>query len=123
MPSSTKPSKLTIRTYQVGFGDCFLLTFHYPKAAKTADKKRHILIDFGSTGLPEGTPKDQMLRVAEDIRKQCGGEGGKLHVVVGTHRHKDHISGFATDGAGTGTIIRDLNPDVVIQPWTELPDA
>jgi hypothetical protein len=39
-----KPSKLTLRVYNVGFGDCFLLTFHYPA------RDRHLLIDFGSTG-------------------------------------------------------------------------
>ena len=103
----------------MGFGDCYLLTFHYGAA------ERHVLIDFGSTALPPNLPKDQMLRVAQDIQKRCGGENAKLHVVVATHRHKDHISGFATnkDGTGTGDIIRQCNPDVVIQPWTEDPKA
>lgn len=66
-----------------------------------------------------------MLRVAEDIRKHCGGDKAKLHVVVATHRHKDHISGFATnkDGTASGDIIRQCNPDVIIQPWTEDPKA
>lgn len=123
MANALKPSMLNIRSYQVGFGDCFLLTFHYSKAKRVADKARHVLIDFGSTGLPEGAPKDQMMRVAKNIAGQCGGDKGKLHVVVATHRHKDHISGFATDGEGTGTIIKELNPEVVIQPWTEHPDA
>jgi hypothetical protein len=44
-------------------------------------------------------------------------------MVVVTHRHRDHISGFATDGDGTGKIVRDLHPDVVVQPWTEDPKA
>ena len=116
-----KPASLNIRSYQVGFGDCFLLSFHYPDAEKPQNRQRHVLIDFGSTGLPSGTPPDQMMRVAEDIHNQCG---GKLHVVVATHRHKDHISGFTTqpDGKGTGNIIAALEPDVVIQPWTEDPN-
>jgi hypothetical protein len=122
--ATPKPSKLTLRAYQVGFGDCFLLTFHYPKARNEANKRRHVLIDFGSTEKPDDTPKDQMRRVAEDIRQQCGGDAGKLHVLVATHRHRDHVSGFATDTkAETGTIIRKLNPSVIIQPWTEHPDA
>lgn len=128
MATTTKPEKLTIRAYQVGFGDCFLLTFHYPNARNAADQKRHILIDFGSTEMPHtmtsAQKKGQMLRVAEDIRQQCGGAEGKLHIVVATHRHKDHISGFNTEGeTNTGTIIRELKPEVVIQPWTERPDA
>ena len=113
----TSPSKLTLRSYQVGFGDCFLLTFHYN--GKPGD--RHVLIDFGSTGMPKGA-ENLMVRVAEDIKKQCN---GKLHAVVATHRHKDHISGFATNkkGTGSGDIIASCKPDVVIQPWTEHPDA
>jgi len=119
--ATTKPNKITLRSYQVGFGDCFLMTFHYKKF------DRHILIDFGSTGIPKTSESKKkgadklMTRVAKDIHKQCG---GKLHAIVATHRHADHISGFATDGKGApGTIIADCDPDVVVQPWTEHPRA
>jgi hypothetical protein len=61
-----------------------------------------------------------MKQVAEDIKERCR---GKLHAVVATHRHRDHISGFATEGEGTGKIIASLKPDHVIQPWTEDPKA
>ena len=113
-----KPKKLTLRSYQVGFGDCYLLTFHYN--GKTHD--RHVLIDFGSTGQMKSHGENLMVRVAEDIKKETG---GKLHAIVATHRHKDHISGFATNAKGTasGDIIASCNPDVVIQPWTEHPKA
>lgn len=122
------PASVTIRSYQVGFGDCFLLQFNYARG-----DVRNVLIDFGTTGLPKTlatTPSKHMPRVAEKIAEQCGrditkGRKGKLHAVVATHRHKDHISGFATDGSngGSGLIIKDLEPDVVVQPWTEDPDA
>jgi len=121
LTSNSKPSKLILRAYQVGFGDCFLLTFQYRlKANKT--EERHVLIDFGSTAKPRDAPEDLMLRVAEDIRKTCK---GKLHAVIATHRHKDHISGFATNDNGTapGNIIAGCKPEVVIQPWTEDPEA
>jgi len=133
--ATPKPKSLTIRSYDVGFGDCFLLTFRYN--GKTGD--RHVLIDFGSTAqrkqarkkAPASTKKgakkkpkkkDQMLLVAEDIRDRCN---GKLHAVIATHRHKDHISGFATNAKGTapGDIIAACKPDVVLQPWTEHPKA
>ena len=110
------PSSLTIRTYAVGFGDCFLLSFEYARGEK------HVLIDFGSTATPKAAPKDQVLRIARDIAKVTD---GKLHAVVATHRHADHISGFTTNakGDGPGDIIRALAPDVVVQPWTEDPKA
>jgi hypothetical protein len=69
-----------------------------------------------------------MLEVAKDIERICADPNtgkSKLDVVVATHRHKDHISGFATKktGDGPGDIIRRLAPAVVIQPWTEDPKA
>jgi hypothetical protein len=118
-----QPNKVVLRAYNVGFGDCFLLSFQY-----AGGDARHVLIDFGTTKLPNATkPKatskkvDWMRQVAEQIRADCG---GKLHVVVATHRHKDHISGFSDEGkdGGTGKIIRDCKPDLVVQPWTEDPE-
>lgn len=116
MPDPGYPERLTLRAYNVGFGDCFLLTFHYPYTS------RHILIDFGSSGTNAGSSATLLKRIALDIRAVTG---GKLHAVVATHRHRDHISGFATSGSGNGPgdIIRALKPDVVVQPWTEDPDA
>ena len=39
-------------------------------------------------------------------------------MVVATHRHTDHISGFA---GGAGRVIATLDPDLVVLPWTEDP--
>jgi hypothetical protein len=116
--AAIKPHGVTLRCYNVGFGDCFLLTFHYAKDGNGA-KDRHVLIDFGSTSRPAPFKKDanHMKNVASHIGQVCG---GKLDAVVATHRHADHVSGFA---GKTGEIIELLRPDVVIQPWTEDPDA
>ena len=113
------PDRLTLRAYNVGFGDCFLLTFHYPSF------NRRVLIDFGSSSAPKNADANYMLKVAQDIREQCqdAGSAAKLDAVVVTHRHSDHLSGFTTTGNGTGKIIASLKPDLVVQPWTEAPDA
>jgi hypothetical protein len=125
--AASKPKRINLRTYQVGFGDCFLLSFRYGSGDDPA-RDRHVLIDFGSTGQPKDAGDKLMLRVAENIAEACGGDkdgrGGKLHAVIATHRHKDHISGFATsNGKGSGDVIARLKPDVVVQPWTEDPGA
>ena len=69
MATDLKPTGLTIRAYQVGFGDCFLLTFEYDKATKKADKERHILIDFGSTGMPKQVRSEER-RVGKECRSR-----------------------------------------------------
>jgi hypothetical protein len=108
------PSSVTIRMYNVGFGDCFLLTFHY------ANRDRQMLIDYGSTAAPRIGGSKYMTGIAKDILAVCN---GKLDILVATHRHRDHISGFATNGEATGKIIAALKPEHVIQSWTEDPDA
>src|SRR5437867_16550 len=108
---AVKPTHLALRCYGVGFGDCFLLTFHY--AGSTGD--RHVLIDCGSTQSPPNAKKNLMKLIVKDIATVVG---KRLHVLVATHRHADHISGFATNKSktGTGDIIAGLEPQLVIQP-------
>ena len=97
-----------IRMYRVGFGDCFLLTVGYGEG-----ERRHVLFDFGRTEAREGAPTES--DVAEDIANHCGNDP---LIIVATHRHKDHISGFT--GASWNRI-RGLNVVLVAQPWTEEP--
>lgn len=115
MAAAASPLRATIFVYQVGFGDCFLLRLDYQKG-----KSRHVLIDFGTTGLPKEAAAKWLKTVADDIADKCG---GALDAVVATHRHADHISGFATNARGDapGDVIRALKPKVVVQPWTEEP--
>ncbi len=116
MPATHQPEDIEIHTYQVGFGDCFLLVFKY------ASCDRHVLIDFGSMKKPKGAGRNHMVKIAKQIKRDCK---GSLDIVVATHRHKDHISGFATNkrGTGPGDIIASCKPKIVLQPWTENPNA
>ena len=106
----TRPIRLKLYAYNVGFGDCFLLQFQYADTSM-----QHVLIDFGTTKLPTSGPRT-IADVAKKIAEHCG---GKLDMVVVTHRHADHMSGF--DGT-SGKIIAGLDPELVVQPWTEDPD-
>jgi len=70
--------------YRPGFGDCFLLSF------LQSGQERHMLIDCGVFQGTAGAEKT-MQDIARHIRKTTG---GRLDVVVATHEHWDHLSGF-----------------------------
>jgi hypothetical protein len=80
-----QPTKVRIRTYRHGLGDCHLLRFLKPDGSPF-----HMLID---CGVVNRTPDSGalMTRVAQDIQLETG---GVLDVVVATHQHTDHLSGF-----------------------------
>lgn len=114
----SKPVKVRVRMYQVGFGDCFLISVEYDKPLPDGRDVRHLLIDYGSTRPPrEGRARGRMADVAKLIEEHTGGH---LDVVAVTHRHRDHLSGFG-DNAGD-EVLRRLSPKRVLRPWTEQPD-
>lgn len=98
------PNGLRIRMYRVGFGDFFLLT------VRTKAGLRHILIDCGVHAGDIGSIEEAVAQMAEET-------GRKLALVIMTHRHADHISGFATckDVFGQFTV------DQVWMSWFEDP--
>jgi beta-lactamase superfamily II metal-dependent hydrolase len=85
--TSTKKQKsgVSIRMYNCGFGDCFLLTFHAQDGSP-----RYILIDCGvHNQYPDG--KEKMRKIASDI---AGVTQNHLDIVAITHEHADHLLGF-----------------------------
>jgi hypothetical protein len=76
----------TIRMYRLNeLGDCFLLSFAAGRSTS------HMLIDCGS--FRNG---GESIRRLKEITTLIAGElnGKELDVVVGTHQHNDHVSGF-----------------------------
>ncbi|WP_425619293.1 hypothetical protein NA78x_003031 [Anatilimnocola sp. NA78] len=75
-----------VRMYCQGLGDCFLLTF--PR--KRGGRDFQMLID---CGVILGTPSagERMQQVVGDIFTTTN---GVIDLLVGTHEHWDHISGF-----------------------------
>lgn len=97
-----------VRMYRPGLGDCFLLTF------RGADKDVNMLIDcgvfFGTSG-----GADRIRDIVQDIGAQCN---HKLDVVVATHEHWDHLSGFIYAQEDFDK----LDIDQVWLAWTEDPN-
>lgn len=98
-----------IRMYRQGLGDCFLLAF-----ATGAGRPFYMLIDCGVLlGTPDAGGK--MRRVAESLRDSTG---GRIDVLVATHQHWDHLSGF--DQARE--VFDEIDFGEVWVGWTEDPD-
>lgn len=78
------PAGIRVRMYRVGFGDFFLLT------VRGADgTPLHVLIDCGVHAANLNSIGAAIDQLAKDT-------GGRLALVIMTHRHADHISGFGT---------------------------
>lgn len=78
--------RVRVRMYRQGLGDCFLITF-----PRETDRSFNMLIDCGALG----RDKKFMTRIVEHIEETVKVDGkGRLDLVVATHEHKDHLSGF-----------------------------
>jgi beta-lactamase superfamily II metal-dependent hydrolase len=97
--------EIRVRMYRVGFGDCFLVSF--PRAGG----REHVLIDCGVHARGNiGT----LQAVVENLFKETS---GKLALIIATHAHQDHISGFAA----YEDVFKRFQVREVWLPWTEDP--
>ena len=97
-----------VRMYRPrGLGDCFLL------ALPPADDPRFVLIDCGVFFATSGGSK-RMRQIAQDVADVTGEH---LHLLVATHEHWDHLSGFQF----AQKIFDRFTVDEVWVAWTEDP--
>ena len=117
MPSPTlRPpaSGAVMRMYDPGgLGDCFLLAFPGPEA-DAERPARYVLVDCGVFNGTSGGA-DRMRAVAADVVEATD---GRLDVLVLSHEHWDHLSGFQW---ARQTFEDDLQIDEVWAAWTENP--
>ncbi|MGO4394055.1 hypothetical protein AB4Z46_22090 [Variovorax sp. M-6] len=106
--SKKKPPRATVRTYRHGLGDCHLVTLYGARKARF-----QIMID---CGVILGTPDAGavMTEVMDDI---LAATGGSIDLLVATHEHWDHVSGFAQAAESFAK----LKVGAVWMGWTEDP--
>lgn len=102
-PFRPQKDQVLVRMYGQGLGDCFLLAF--PRAGvpdPRTERPVYVLID---CGVLSGTPgsSTRMKQIVEDIRlttqddspgRKASDKSGHLDLLVITHEHWDHLSGF-----------------------------
>ncbi|MEA2973585.1 MAG: hypothetical protein QOG82_2043 [Actinomycetota bacterium] len=98
-----------VRMYNVGFGDCFVVSIPGP------ERDHVVLVDCGrhsGTLMDEPPFWDVVERVVADLPRVDGKP--TVDVLVMTHRHRDHVHGFSRE-----ELWRDVRVGEVWMPWTE----
>ncbi len=103
---------VSVTMYNVGFGDCFLLTFD------TDERPHTMLIDCGRLqgSLGDGPDFWDVVRHLVDTLPTLGGQP-HIDVLVMTHRHRDHVHGFSNPA-----LWNEVSVGEVWMPWTENPN-
>ena len=89
---------IRVRMYDVGFGDCFLLSL---------PGKRTVLVDAGFHSQGKGSFGGNELaeQILQDVKEISG--DARIDVVIATHRHQDHVYAFNSktwDGLEVGEV-------------------
>lgn len=106
MPETPETDTIRIRMYRIGFGDCFLVSL--PMSGDGGF--RHILVDCGVHSKGNIGTLDQITDNIAAVTNK------KLAIVIATHAHQDHISGFEPQKFGKFEI------GEVWMPWSEDPN-
>ena len=83
------PENVKVRMYRQGLGDCFLISL-----PRDGGVPFFILIDCGVI-LGTADPVKKMTAVVDDI---AAATAGHIDLLVATHEHWDHLSGFSRPG-------------------------
>jgi len=99
---------MRVRMYNVGFGDCFLITLPGPHC---------ILVDCGFHANAPGkfTGDELVEQLRDDVKEHMGAP--RIDVVIATHRHRDHVFGFSSDHWD------DIEIGESWFPWLDDPDS
>lgn len=104
--------EVLIRMYSQGLGDCFLLMF--PRTEGSSTDPVYVVIDCGViAGTPDGPAR--MKKIVEDIGHETNGH---IDLLILTHQHWDHLSGFLAAQEEWERITIDR----LWTAWTELDD-
>ena len=95
---------IRVRMYRVGFGDCFLISL----PSTSGEGHKHILVDCGVH------TKGNLDMIDQAVDHIGSTTDNKLAIVIATHSHQDHISGFSDKFTG-------FEIDEVWLPWCEDP--
>lgn len=83
---------IAVRMYNVGFGDAFRVT------VTRGDQTWRMLVDCGVQSVSRSRDIELSVEnIIDDLRKECDPQPPRFDVVVATHRHQDHVSGFASE--------------------------
>jgi len=108
-PLEPRENELILRMYRQGLGDCFLLAIGMPEPAAP----KFLLIDCGIHMRQTDGPL-RLLQVMQDLAQATNNH---LDVVVATHEHADHLSGFVQKGS---PFLRpEMRVDHLWLAWTE----
>jgi hypothetical protein len=105
-PAAPPAPAVRVRMFRQGLGDCFLITFD------PGGDERHVLIDCGTLGAT--TTGMKIADVVAEIRKATG---DRLDLLVATHEHTDHLSGFGSQQDQ----FKQMTVERVWLAWTENP--